>query len=266
MSRLPTAADAAAILERLRERRPRVHVITNPVAQTFTANMLLSVGAAPSMTSSPEEVPAFLAVSGSLLVNLGILDRSRRDASLTAIEVARECEVPWLLDPVKVDLSPGRLEFARRLIDLSPDAIRLNRDEFAALSGAEPDEAAARAFATRCLSTVALTGRVDIVTDGIRTARIENGHPLMDRVTAMGCAGTAVAAAFRAVEIDPLIASASALLVVGIAGEVAAASANGPGTFAPAILDALYALDRTTILARAKLETAIRPAPPETAQ
>ena len=37
-------ATTADILERLRERRPRVHCITNAVAQAFTANMLLAVG------------------------------------------------------------------------------------------------------------------------------------------------------------------------------------------------------------------------------
>ncbi len=47
-SELPVIA--ADMLERLRARRPRVHCITNAVAQNFTANMLLAAGAVPSMT------------------------------------------------------------------------------------------------------------------------------------------------------------------------------------------------------------------------
>src|SRR6266446_5055996 len=65
------AATAAAILDRLRTRRPRIHCITNTVAQTFTANMLLAVGAVPSMTVAPDEITAFLARADALLVNLG---------------------------------------------------------------------------------------------------------------------------------------------------------------------------------------------------
>jgi hydroxyethylthiazole kinase len=243
----------AACLEAVRTRRPRVQVITNPVAQTYTANMLLAVGAVPSMTSSPEEIAAFIAVSGSLLVNLGILDRARRDASLTAVEVARELGVPWILDPVKVDISPPRLDFARKLIGMEPDFVRANHAEFTGLGAAAPGEAEARDFAVANLTVLALSGPVDIVTDGRRLARVGNGHPLMDRVTAMGCAGTAVAAAFRAVEPDALVAATAALVVLGIAGEVAAETARGPGSFAIAILDALYGLDAETIREMARL-------------
>ena len=39
-SELP--AITADVLERIREKRPRVHCITNAVAQNFTANMLLA--------------------------------------------------------------------------------------------------------------------------------------------------------------------------------------------------------------------------------
>lgn len=241
------------LLDTVRRERPRVQVITNPVAQTYTANMMLAVGASPSMTSSPEEIADFIAVSGTLLINLGMLDRTRRDASLTAVEVAKEMGVPWVLDPVKVDISGPRRDFALALMERDPDFVRLNHAEFVALGGDAPGAEEARRFAIRHTTTVALTGPVDIVTDGKRLARIGNGHPLMDRVTAMGCAGTAVAASFRAVEPDPLIAAAAALTVLGIAGEVAAASANGPGSFAIEVLDALYALDEDTIMTKARL-------------
>jgi hydroxyethylthiazole kinase len=69
----------------------------------------------------------------------------------------------------------------------------------------------------------------------------------MDRVTAMGCAGSALVAAFLAVEPDPITAAASALLVMKVAGATAAAEAHGPGSFVPAFLDAVYALDADTL-------------------
>ncbi len=247
------AERVAEVFARLRERRPRIHVLTSPVAQTFTANMILAVGATPSMTLSPEEVPSFVASADALLVNLGMLDRGRRDASVTAIEVAKDAGVPWLLDPVKIQISPPRMEFARRLIEMEPDLVHANHAEFAALSGLEASETAISDFAVHFVSTLAVTGEIDVVTDGTRTIRVANGHPLMDRVTAMGCAGFAVAAAFRAVEPDPVVAGAAALVVLGVAGEAAAAAAHGPGSFAIEILDALHALDEETILAKAKI-------------
>ncbi len=241
------------VLAHVRERRPRVHVLTSPVAQTFTANMLLAVGAEPSMTFSPEEVPAFVASADALLINLGMLDRVRRDASTTAIEVAKEAGVPWVLDPVKMQISPSRMDFARRLIEMDPDLVHTNRGEFLGLSGLEASDEAVEQYAVHFVSTLAVTGEVDIVTDGTRIIRVANGHPLMDRVTAMGCAGFAVATAFRAVEPDPVVAGAAALVVLGVAGEVAAAAAHGPGSFAVEILDALHTLDEETLLARAKI-------------
>src|SRR3954469_18702239 len=93
-------AIAADVLERLRERRPRVHCITNAVAQTFTANLLLAAGATPSMTIAPDEIAGFVARADALLVNLGTFDAGRREATDAALEVAADIGLPWVLDPV----------------------------------------------------------------------------------------------------------------------------------------------------------------------
>src|SRR5215472_4894411 len=198
---------AADILARVRARRPRVHCITNAVAQQFTANMLLAANAVPSMTTDPAEVAEFVARADALLVNLGTLA-------------------------------------ARR-----PRAIRLNRAEFATLAGVAAGadaggEALAR-YAQRQGTVIGLTGDRDSVTDGKRTVAIANGDPLMAKVTAMGCAASALVAA--------CLATAAGLILIGVAGEVAALVAHGPGTFAAAIIDALHGLDEATILARARL-------------
>jgi hydroxyethylthiazole kinase len=98
-----------------------------------------------------------------------------------------------------------------------------------------------------------MTGAADQVADGARQVSIENGHPLMARVTAMGCAASALAGAFLAVEGDALAATAAALLTFGVAGEVAGAKASGPGSLATGIVDALYALDRGTLMQYARV-------------
>src|SRR5437764_4469709 len=104
-SNLPQST--AEILARIRERAPRVHCITNTVAQAFTANVLLAAGAVPSMTIAPDEVGAFVAGADALLINLGTFDAERRSAIDAA--VAQEGrKIPWVRDPVFIYRSAAR--------------------------------------------------------------------------------------------------------------------------------------------------------------
>ena len=244
---------AAALLDRLRVRSPRVHCITNAVAQNFTANALLATGCVPSMTLSPEEIAPFVARSHALLVNLGTFDRERREATEIAVKTASQDNVPWVLDPVFVERSAPRAAFARELVALAPKVVRLNMAEFSALAECEPTRAVLVAYARDRKITVGLSGKTDLVTDGERVATIANGHPLMAKVTAMGCAASALIAACLAVEPDAFRATAAALVMVGVAGEVAAAKAEGPGSFAVAIIDALHNLDGPKLIERAEV-------------
>jgi hydroxyethylthiazole kinase len=244
----------ADLLTRLRARAPRVHCITNAVAQTFTANVLLAAGAIPSMTVSADEIGAFVARADALLVNLGTFDDERRNATATALEVASEEGVAWVLDPVFIDRSEPRADYAKSLAAQKPRAIRLNRAEFVALVGEEPDGGALMRYALDTLAVIALTGSIDLLADGAQHVALENGHPLMARVTAMGCAASALNAAFLSVESDPLTATAAALLAFGVAGEVAGAQASGPGSLAVSIIDALYTLDRDTLVQKARVK------------
>jgi hydroxyethylthiazole kinase len=249
---LPAAC--ADVIERVRAHSPRVHCITNAVAQNFTANVLLAAGARPSMTISPEEVGSFVASADALLVNLGTFDAARREATDTALRVAAEESLPWVLDPVLIDRSQPRAAYAADLVKRRPRALRLNHAEFAALAGAEPEPEALRRYAVDTRVVLGLTGETDVVTDGERVATIRNGHALMSRITAMGCVASALVAACHAVEADAWLATAAALLAFGIAGEEAAAHARGPGSFAAEIIDALYRLDRERLIERAKVQ------------
>ena len=253
LSREQLALQAAAVLARLRATQPRVHCITNSVAQNFTANALLALGAVPSMTLSGEEIGAFVARSGALLVNLGTFDRERREATAIAVGSAAQNGLPWVLDPVFIDRAEQRCAYARDLMSLAPKSVRLNAAEFTALSGDAPSRGAVAAYARAHRTVIGLTGATDLIADGARIVTIANGHPLMARVTAMGCAASAIAAACLAVEPDAHAATTSAMLIVGVAGEMAAETAKGPGSFATAILDALYTIDASALAARARL-------------
>jgi hydroxyethylthiazole kinase len=244
---------AADVMARIRDRAPRVHCITNTVAQNYTANMLLAAGAVPSMTISPEEIGSFVAGANALLVNLGTFDAERRAAIAAALSAVQMARVPWALDPVFIERSPGRAQFARELLAHRPTVVRLNAAEFVPLFGGDPAAEAASHAAKAYSTVVALTGNADIVTDGARHVAIANGDPLMSLVTGMGCAGSALVCAALAVETDAWLATNAALIALGVAGDVAAESARGPGRFASWILDALHSLDRATLRARAKV-------------
>jgi len=246
-------ARMADVLERVRLRSPRVHCITNAVAQNFSANMLLALGAVPSMTIAAEEVGAFAAGADALLVNLGTFDTERRAACETAVASVRAADRPWVLDPVFIERSKGRAAFAKALVDRAPQVVRLNAAEFGTLAGPSWNERSLCAYARENRTVLALTGETDLVTDGERLARIANGHPLMTKVTAMGCAGSAVVAACLAVEPDSWQATIAGLALFGVAGQIAGARVSGPGSFAAAMLDAVYALDADGLIAEARV-------------
>ncbi len=234
------AANAAECLDRVRSRAPQVHVLTSTVAQPISANLLLAVGAQPSMSAAAGEIEAFAERTHALVANLGMLDEARRAALTRALPVVTGRGVPWVLDPVKVERSPDRLAFARELMAFAPAVVRAN--------GAEMDALAPGAGPVR-----ATTGEVDLVEADGRKLRIGGGDPLMTHVTAMGCAGTGLVAAFLAVEADAFAATAGALACLKVAGEMAGEEARGPGSFPAALLDALYGLDADHLATRARL-------------
>ncbi len=241
-----TSDRIAEALGALQRATPRIHCITNAVAQSFTANVLLALGAVPSMTIAPEEVAGFASSADALLINLGTLDETRRLAIPIALRAAQEARRPIVLDPVFVNRSDIRCAFARDLLRERSTLLRANREEMDALfPSQEPFDALAESGAI-----LAMTGAEDVVGESGRTLRLGNGHPLLARVTATGCAGGAVMAAFLAVETDPVIAAAMGVSVFNIAGEIAAERAAGPGSLVPALLDALYLLDGQEISKR----------------
>ncbi|GAA0773696.1 hydroxyethylthiazole kinase [Roseibium denhamense] len=243
-----SAEKAARLLDRVRKAAPRVHCITNAVAQPFTANTLLALGAVPSMTIALDEVAGFAASADALLVNLGTLDDERRQAIPAAIRAAKAAGHPVVLDPVFIDRSPGRADYARDLMGMGLDIIKANEAELNALFDTRDgvDDAISRG------AVFAITGAEDKIESQGEDFRLINGHQLLVRVTATGCAAGAVLAAFSALEDDKALAAAAGLSVFNIAGEIAAERCGGPGTLVPELLDALYQLSPQDIERRLK--------------
>ena len=258
----PDSAAHAAVLERLRAQHPLILSLTNTVVHPITANMLLAVGAAPVMLNDAEETEQLLRTcANGLLINVGTLSRPQAEQMRRAVDAAQAARIPWVLDPVAVGLLSFRTEFCRELLALHPTLIRGNASEIMALAGEAAggrgtdttEESAAAVHAALQLarqfgSTVLVTGAVDYVTDGARTISLHHGHPLMTRVTGVGCAMGALAAACVASAPDAFTGAAACAAILGIAGERAAARCPRPGTFAAALLDELDALTPADIV------------------
>jgi hydroxyethylthiazole kinase len=268
MTGVPEAA--ARNLAAVREKKPLIHNITNFVVMNYTANALLAMGASPVMAHAPNEVEDMVCLAGALVLNIGTLSEEWVDSMLKAGRKASGRNTPIVLDPVGSGATPFRTQSARKIIaETRPRVIRGNASEILSLRNADSrtrgvdslhsvDQAAdaAQALAGELQTVLAITGAVDLVTDGRRLARVSNGHPLMGRVTGTGCTATAVIGAFLAVDPDPLRAAATALAYFGLAGETAAQKASAPGSFMIQMLDALYTITPEMLEAGCRIEIA----------
>ena len=219
---------AADMLARIRARRPRVHCITNSVAQNFTANMLLAAGAIPSMTIDPAEIGEFVAPADALLVNLGTFDAVRQAAIKAALEEAVG-RMPWVLDPVFVDRSLPRAAFALELAARPPrrcGSMTRNSPRWPGAAGARD----ARALCARARHRGGAHRR-----HRYRDRRHAHGvdrqrRPLMAKVTAMGCAASALVAACLAVEPDAWLRPRRGCSCSGLRASSRPPARTGPGS------------------------------------
>jgi hydroxyethylthiazole kinase len=267
-------------ITRIRRDVPLVHNITNYVVMNFTANALLALGASPVMAHAVEEVEEMATHAHALVLNLGTLSGPWLQAMLRAAHVANRRQIPIVLDPVGAGATRYRSEAALTLLNETRVAVlRGNASEIEALcrsqvssdqdipatpsagqrgvdstAEVEGSLAAAKELSRRHGCTVVVSGPVDLIVHGSREARVANGHPLMPKVTGMGCAATALVGAFLAVETSPFEAATCAMAVNGVAGELAGQRAEGPGSFQQHFLDALYRLNEHDFSTRLRLE------------
>ncbi len=243
----------APLLAQLRERAPLVQCLTNSVVTNFTANVLLAAGAAPAMVDVPGEAGPFARIAGAVLLNLGTPHAEQREAMVEAAEAATDAGTPWVLDPVAIGTLAVRTGLARKLVEMRPTVIRGNPSEIKALAGMgsggrgtdstdSPDSAAdaGRHLALGYGAVVAISGPVDLITDGHQEVRLDNGHPYLTRVTGGGCALGALIAAFASLDGEVFSAVTAACGFYAVTAELAASGTSGPGSFQSAFLDRLY--------------------------
>lgn len=248
------------ILQRIRYRQPLVHCISNYVSANDCANLLLAAGASPMMADAPEEMEEISTLCDAHVFNLGIPSAQRFHAMEISAMAACRMARPLVLDPVGVGSSAFRWKAANRLLESFPFAvIRGNASEITALAnGATAQrgvdaEAALEAsvqdvytLARKTGAIVALTGDVDILSDGQRLYRVYNGCSMMRAVTGAGCMLSAlIGAAVAVYPQDLLEATLAAVCTMGVCGERAFArmrAQDGNAAFRTGMIDALYRL------------------------
>lgn len=248
-------------LEQVRSKSPLIHNITNYVVMNNTANALLSIGASPVMAHAKDEVAEMAGIASALVINIGTLDAAWVDSMIIAGKTASAKNTPIILDPVGVGATSYRTKVCKQIIDeCKPTIIRGNASEIIALCNSnvktkgvdstDNSESAldsAKLLAQQTNAIVVISGQTDYITDGTNVETVNNGNPMMARVTGMGCTASAMVATFAAINNNPFKAGIHAMTVMGIAGEIAASKSKGNGSLQVNFLDELYNLSAETI-------------------
>lgn len=248
-------------LEVVRKQSPLIHNITNYVVMNNTANSLLAIGASPVMAHSVEEVAEMASIASALVLNIGTLESEWVKAMKIAGKAASAKNIPIVFDPVGAGATTYRTKVCKQIIEVcKPSIIRGNASEIMALCNADiktkgvdstnsPESAldSAKFLAKHANAVVVISGQTDYITDGENIKTVENGNPMMARVTGMGCTATAVVAAFAAVNNNMLEAATHGMAIMGIAGEIAVTKSRGNGSLQINFLDELYNIDADTI-------------------
>ena len=245
-------------LNLIREKSPLVHNITNYVVMNNTANGLLSLGASPVMAHAPEEVEDMVSIASALVINMGTLSKHWVEAMLKAGKKAKKIGIPVIFDPVGAGATAYRSETASIIIkECKPDIIRGNASEIMSLaksniatkgvdSTANSESALemGKDLALKIDAVISISGQEDFITDGKIVNTVKFGSPMMTKVTGLGCTASAITGAFAAVNKNLLTAATHAMAIMGIAGELAAKKAEGPGSLQLHFLDILFNINK----------------------
>lgn len=258
----------ATQFEQMRTVQPLVHQITNWVTIGDCASITRSFGALPVMAHAREEAADMAGIASAVVLNIGTLTPEIVEAMKLAAIRANERGIPVVLDAVGVGATPLRDQKAAELLGTARiDIIKGNISEIARLAGEDvvtrgveaTDVAVQAATVAKRLASArnavaVVTGAVDTVSDGETVYHIHNGDPLMGAVVGTGCMAAPIIGAFAASGDDLAQSAAAALACYGIAGELAAAKSEGPGSFKGAFFDAAYSLTSETVAKKVRID------------
>lgn len=258
-------------VEVARKECPLVPSITNTVTINLVANAQLACGGSAAMVYLPDEGEGIGRICQAFYINMGTLFPVYAETLPRTIRALADAGKPWVLDPVGIGLGRLRTELLRQMKAMPPAIIRGNASEIIALAnlwgldtgvakdgvrGVDATDSvdsavvAARVLARFIHGAVAVSGEVDVVTDGDVVIRSYGGSPLFTRVTGSGCSLGGVCAVYAAVT-NPLTAAITAVNMYNAAGKIAERKSNGPGSFEKIFLDTMYNLSADDVASNA---------------
>ncbi|MGN0428080.1 MAG: hydroxyethylthiazole kinase [Agathobacter sp.] len=254
------------LIKKVNVEKPLVHCITNMVTINDCANILLAVGASPTMAHHPSEVEEIATQAHSLVLNMGATESL--EAMFLAGKAASAAGKPIIIDPVGAAGAGFRRRSTLELISaVHPTCIRGNLSEIQALATNQTIQMGVdarntgidisnetidliKSFAKQTGAIVVASGITDIITDGNVLFTISDGSPMMARITGSGCMSSALLGAFLGVNFS-IEAVASSCKIMGICGEIAEEKAmkqkGGTMTFRNLLIDTMYVLDEKMI-------------------
>lgn len=264
--------DLCEAIVNLRDKKPLIEQVTNYVTINDCANVTLAIGASPVMGDGFEEVDQMTMISDALVINYGVINGASLKTMIKAGKTANKHNIGIVLDPVGVGATQFRNEaIVDLLTQVHPTIIKGNASEIMSLSGMNTqskgvdssadsleaiDAALKVARDHRCVCAV--TGRIDIITDGRYIVKIYNESDLLSYITGTGCMITSLAASFLGGGASPLVSAVGGILAMSIAGEEAAIRENeennGIASYREDVMNNIYKFNQYSIRDLANIE------------
>lgn len=246
----------AALRDAIKTKRPLVHHLTNYVTAGYCADMALTIGASPVMADELSEMADMTTKADALVINLGTINQTKFGSMLKAVEVANCEHIPVVLDPVGVMATRYRLQAANLLLESGVNIIRGNLSECSSLltnqangrgvdstvEAAQQQGEIAKQVAQQYNCVCAITGVTDAISDGKTIILAHNGDAMLSNITGSGCMTTTLIGAAMGTTDNYLAAAVFGITAMNIAGERAAKSCKGPGSFRMQLVDEIYQL------------------------
>lgn len=258
--------------EKIKEKSPLIHAITNPIAINMCANAILGQNALAICAEHPKEVEEIVEISSALSVNLGNITDSRIKSIDLASKKAMEKKIPVVIDLVGVGVSKLRYDFAKNLLEKYPYAlIKGNASEIRKIAGikasprgidvGEDDEISeknitelvneVKKLSQKYKSSILITGKTDILLGDENYYLIENGVSNLSKITGTGCMLTCLISSYTAIT-DIISASLLGLLILEISAELV--NTDKLSSFNISLMDKMATISDEQIIKNARIK------------
>lgn len=240
-------------LKTLKTTSPLVFNYANYVTPQFVANVVNVVGGSPIMAREIAEFPDLVGVSDAVVINTGTWRRAELLETIKLAQLANQAKKVVVLDPVAVGIPSRSVPVKAVMTDAKVDIIRGNAAEIAWFAGIDFASQGidatgdgdlltiAQQAAKKTGAIIAMSGAMDVVSDGVTTQTIAVDVPLLATNVGTGDALSALIGAFNGDEIS-VTNTVRAMAMMKLAGVRAAKTVTTPGYFANQVLDELYLL------------------------